>query len=73
MPMLYRWTTQPTRVQGGAPRKKLELQKSLTSVRNTLFAPTVNFNDFAFVLGITVFEKVGPKSQQGWPKPEQVG
>jgi len=32
---------------------------------------TANFNDFT--LDMTVFDQVGLKSQQGWPKPEQVG
>jgi len=33
---------------------------------------TVNFNDFAFTLGMTVFDEVGLKSQPGWSIPEQV-
>ena len=33
---------------------------------------TVNFNDFAFTLGMTVFDQVGLKSQRGWSI-EQVG
>jgi len=33
---------------------------------------TANFSDFAFTLDTTVFDQVGLKSQQGWPKPEHV-
>jgi len=34
---------------------------------------TANLNDFAFTLGMTVFDQVGLRSQPGWPKPEEVG
>jgi len=32
---------------------------------------TVNFNDFALVLGMTLFGQVGLTTQQGRPKPQQ--
>ena len=44
---------------------------SITRYSPIIFAS--NFNDFAFVLDITVFGQVGLKSQKAGPKPEQVG